>query len=55
MADVIDTLCKGRETESYGALFPAEADKLETSADLSILFDEQSYDYNEPYRGPLCR
>lgn len=52
MADAIDTLRKDRQQESYGALFAAEADKFVTSADLSILFDEQSYDYNEPYKGP---
>lgn len=51
MATVISELRKERETQSYGALFAAEADKFATSADLSILFDEQSYDYNEPYRG----
>jgi type III restriction enzyme len=51
MADVIDTLRKERETDSYGALFAADADKFETSADLSIVFDDQSYDYNEPYKG----
>jgi type III restriction enzyme len=52
MADVIDTLRKSRQDDSYGALFAAEADKFATSADLSIVFDEQSYDYNEPYKGP---
>ncbi len=52
MATVIDELRKARAHDSYGALFETEADKFATSADLSILFDEQSYDYNEPYKGP---
>lgn len=51
MAEAIQSLRKEREQGNYQALFAADAEAFETSADLGIVFDEQSYAYNQPYRG----
>lgn len=40
-----------RETIQYSALFSANAEDFQTSADLSIIFDEQSHAPNRPYSG----
>lgn len=51
IAAVIAELREQRETDCFGALFAANAEKFATSAEIGILFDEQSYAYNQPYRG----
>ncbi len=51
LAEEIRTLRTQREETAYTALFAADAEAFETSADLAILFDEQTYAYNQPYRG----
>ena len=51
LADEIQSLRAGREKGCYNALFAVDAQTFETSADLALLFDEQSYAYNQPYRG----
>lgn len=51
LADEIKTLREGREREKYTALFGTDAQAFETSADLALVFDEQSYAYSQPYRG----
>ena len=40
-----------RQVDSYGALFAAEADQFATNSELSMIFDDQSYSYNQPYAG----
>ena len=40
-----------RQTGNYDALFAAHADQFATSAELSMIFDDQSYSYNQPYAG----
>ena len=52
LAEVIDTLRRERQDGQYAALFAANADAFETNSDIGIVFDEPSYCYNEPYRGP---
>ncbi|MGJ3230658.1 MAG: DEAD/DEAH box helicase [Oceanicaulis sp.] len=47
----INALRKERETGQYAALFSADAEAFETSAELGLIFDEQSYAYNQPYKG----
>lgn len=51
IANTIDTLRKEREATTYGALFASSTDNFKTSADMALLFDEQNYAYNQPYRG----
>jgi len=51
LGDEIQTLRAEREKGNYNALFAADASAFETSADLALLFDEQSYAYNMPYKG----
>lgn len=51
LAEEIKTLREKREKGKYDALFAANAEGFETSADLALVFDEQSYAYNQPYRG----
>lgn len=51
LTEEIQTLRKGREDTQYRALFSADAQAFETSADLALLFDEQTYAYNQPYKG----
>ena len=47
----ISELRKNRETENYGALFAAGTDQFQASAGLSMVFNEQTYAYNQPYSG----
>lgn len=47
----IGALRKERETGQYAALFAADAAAFETSADLAIVLDEQTYAFNRPYQG----
>lgn len=51
LTEEIKTLREQREQGKYAALFAADAQGFETSADLALVFDEQSYAYNQPYRG----
>ena len=51
LADEIQTLRAQREATNFKALFAADAEQFETSADFALLFDEQSYAYNQPYKG----
>jgi type III restriction enzyme len=51
LAGFISDLRSNRETDNYAALFAAHADQFATSAELSMIFDEQSYAFNQPYAG----
>lgn len=51
LTEEIKELRAQREKGRYQALFSADAQTFETSADLALMFDEQSYAYNRPYRG----
>ncbi len=51
LADEIQALRAQREIGNFKALFAADASAFETSSDLALLFDEQSYAYNQPYKG----
>lgn len=51
LAQFIKDLRGERETSQYSALFYANAEDFQTSADLSIIFDEQSHAPNRPYSG----
>lgn len=51
LAEEIQTLRGNREVANFKALFAADAGSFETSSDLAILFDEQTYVYNQPYKG----
>ena len=51
LAQFIKDLRGERETSQYSALFAANAAEFSTSADLSIIFDEQTYAPNQPYSG----
>ncbi|GAA6187025.1 DEAD/DEAH box helicase family protein [Litorivita sp. NS0012-18] len=51
LAQFIKDLRGERETSQYSALFAANAEDFQTSADLSIIFDEQSHAPNRPYSG----
>ena len=51
MAQLIKHLRDERESSQYSALFAANAQDFSTSADLSIIFDEQTYAPNQPYSG----
>lgn len=51
LTEEIRQLRAKREAGKYQALFAADAQRFETSADLALVFDEQSYAYNQPYRG----
>lgn len=47
----IDELRQDRETGNYNALFASNAEDFATSADLSMIFDEDRYAFNQPYSG----
>lgn len=47
----IADLRSNRQTENYAALFTAHADQFATSSELSMIFDDQTYSYNQPYAG----
>ncbi len=51
MGGFISELRSNRETDNFTALFAAHADQFATSAELSMIFDEQSYAFNQPYAG----
>ena len=51
LAQFIKDLRGERETSQYSALFAANTADFATSADLSIIFDEQTYAPNQPYSG----
>ncbi len=51
LAEEIQTLRAERENGCYKALLAADTREFQTSADLALLFDEQSYAYNQPYKG----
>lgn len=51
LAEEIQKLRTSRQTGNFNALFAADAGNFQTSADLAILFDEQTYAYNRPYKG----
>lgn len=51
LSEEIDRLRGEREEACFGALFKSNAEEFRTSAELALLFDEQSYAYNEPYKG----
>lgn len=53
MAGFISDLRSNRETDNYAALFAAHADQFAASAELSMIFDEQSYAFNQPYAGAI--
>lgn len=40
-----------RETKNYDALFATNAQDFAVNSDLSIIFDEQTYAFNQPYSG----
>lgn len=52
VADLISELRKERENQNYNALFASNADNFQISSELAIVFDEQTYGYNQPYSGP---
>ena len=51
LGGLIRTLRAKRETSQYTALFSANAADFAVSAELSMIFDEQTYAPNEPYSG----
>lgn len=51
MAQFISDLRGERETGNYSALFAENAEDFATHSDLSMIFDEQSYAFNQPYAG----
>ena len=51
LAQFISDLRGERETGNYSALFAANAEDFATHSDLSMIFDEQSYAFNQPYAG----
>jgi type III restriction enzyme len=51
LAEEIQSLRVSREEGRFKALFATDAQSFETSAELALLFDEQSYVYNQPYKG----
>lgn len=51
LGDEIQKLRSEREESKYKALFAADASAFETSTDIALIFEEQSYAYNQPYKG----
>ena len=47
----ISDLRSERQTGNYDALFAAQADQFSISSELSMIFDDQTYSYNQPYAG----
>ena len=47
----ISELRSERQMGNYDALFAAQADQFATSSELSMIFDDQTYSYNQPYAG----
>jgi len=48
---LIEYLRREREQSHYKALFAVNAQDFATSSDIGLIFDEETYAYNEPYRG----
>ena len=51
LAQFISDLRASREIDNYSALFATNAEDFAMNADLSMIFDEQSYAFNQPYSG----
>lgn len=51
LGEEIQKLREAREETKYRALFASDAQSFETSSELALLFDEQGYAYNQPYKG----
>jgi type III restriction enzyme len=51
LSEEIKSLRATREEGCFKAFFAVDAQAFETSAELALLFDEQSYAYNQPYKG----
>ena len=51
LAALISDLRGEREKETYGALFSTNTEDFLTSSDLTMIFDEETYAYNQPYSG----
>ena len=51
LSQFIKDLRGERQVDQYSALFAANTSEFATSADLPIIFDEQSYAPNQPYSG----
>jgi len=51
LTEEIQSLRAKRAEGNYNALFAVDTASFETSSDLALLFDEQTYAYNQPYRG----
>ena len=47
----VSSLREERQNGNYNALFEAHADKFAVSSDHALIFDEQRYSYNQPYKG----
>lgn len=51
ISEEIAQLRRDRQEGCFSALFAADAQSFATSSDLGLVFDEQSYAYNQPYKG----
>lgn len=51
VAQLIGDLRGEREVGNYAALFASNAEDFATHSDLSMIFDERSYAFNQPYAG----
>ena len=51
LSGIINDLRSERESGNYQALFSIDAQNFATNSDLSIMFDETTYAYNQPYAG----
>tara|TARA_R110000868_G_scaffold411715_1_gene707937 strand:+ start:5809 stop:8457 length:2649 start_codon:yes stop_codon:yes gene_type:complete len=51
LADEIQTLRQEREAGCYAALFSDDAQFFATDSGMALVFDDQSYAYNQPYKG----
>ena len=47
----VSSLREERQNGNYDALFAVYADKFAVSSDHGLVFDEQRYSYNQPYKG----
>ena len=48
---LIADLREERESQAYHALFAVNAEEFATDSDLSMIFDEDTYAFNQPYAG----
>ena len=51
LTEEIKVLRTDREKGNFSALFSTDAGQFKTSSEIALIFDEQSYAYNEPYKG----